>query len=59
MQDVNWTYIRQDVQEVFWTFYVRSIYVLSPEGSVLRKGLKDILMKNLHTTLYLEIATLK
>ena len=29
-QDVNWTYIRrsEDVQDVFWTSYVRSIYVL-------------------------------
>ena len=28
-QDVNWTYIRcsEDVQDVFWTSYVRSIYV--------------------------------
>ena len=32
--DVNWTYIRrsEDVQDVFWTFYVRSIYVLCPGG---------------------------
>ena len=30
MQDVNWTYIRrlEDVLDVFWTSYVRSIYVL-------------------------------
>ena len=29
-QDVNWTYIRrsEDVLDVFWTSYVRSIYVL-------------------------------
>ena len=29
-QDVNWTYIRrsEDVLHVFWTSYVRSIYVL-------------------------------
>ena len=28
-QDVNWTHIRhlEDVQNVFWTFYVRLIYV--------------------------------
>ena len=31
-QDVNWTSIRhsEDVRDVFWTSYVRSIYVLSP-----------------------------
>ena len=31
-QDVNRTYIRrsEDVQDVFWTSYVRSIYVLCP-----------------------------
>ena len=31
-QDVNWTYIRrsEDVQDVFWTSYVLSIYVLRP-----------------------------
>ena len=28
-QDENWTYIRRsDVQNIFWTSYVRSIYVL-------------------------------
>ena len=29
-QDVNWTYIRrsEDIQNVFWTSYVHSIYVL-------------------------------
>ena len=29
--DVNWTYIRhsEDVLDVFWTSYVRSIYVLT------------------------------
>ena len=29
-QDVNWTYIRrsENVQDVIWTSYVRSIYVL-------------------------------
>ena len=33
-QDVNWTYIRrlEDIQDVFWTSYVRSIYVLCPGG---------------------------
>ena len=31
-QDVNWTYIRfsKDVQDIFWTSSVRSIYVLCP-----------------------------
>ena len=30
IQYLNWTYIRrsEDVQDVFWTSYVRSIYVL-------------------------------
>ena len=30
IKDVNWTYIRrsEDVQDVFWTSYVHSIYVL-------------------------------
>ena len=33
-QDVSWTYIRrlEDVLEVFWTSYVRSIYVLCLRG---------------------------
>ena len=33
-QDVNWTYIRrsEDVQDVFWTPYVRLIYVLCLRG---------------------------
>ena len=33
-QDVNWTYIRrsEDVLDVFWTSYVRSIYVLCLRG---------------------------
>ena len=33
-QDVNWTYIRrsEDIQDIFWTFYVRSIYVLCLQG---------------------------
>ena len=33
-QDVNWTYIRrwEDVQDVFWTLYVRSVYVLFLQG---------------------------
>ena len=36
-QDVNWTYIRRpedDVLDVFWTSYVRSIYVLCLQGWV-------------------------
>ena len=33
-QDVNWTYIRrsEDAMDIFWTSYVRSIYVLCPGG---------------------------
>ena len=33
-QDVNWMYIRrlEDVQDVFWTSYVSSIYVLCLRG---------------------------
>ena len=33
-QDVNWTYIRrsEDVLDVFWTSYVRSVYVLGLRG---------------------------
>ena len=33
-QDVNWTCVRRskDVQDVFWTSYVRSIYVLCLRG---------------------------
>ena len=32
-QDINWTYIRrlQDILDLFWTSYVRSIYDLCPE----------------------------
>ena len=35
-QDVNWTYIKrsEDVQDVFWTSYVRSIYVLCLRGRI-------------------------
>ena len=40
-QDVHWTYIRrsEDVQDVFWTPYVRSIYVLCLGGAA--SSLKD------------------
>ena len=33
-QDVNWTYIRrsEDIQDVLWLSYVRSIYLLCPGG---------------------------
>ena len=36
-QGVNWTYIwrSEDVLDVFWTFYVRSIYVLCLLGMLL------------------------
>lgn len=33
-QDVNWTYIRKNVMDIFCTLYVRSIYVLKP-GAVI------------------------
>ena len=34
-QAVNWTYVRRSkhVLHVFWTSYVRSIYVLYPKGA--------------------------
>ena len=34
-QDVNWTQIRhlEDILDVFWTSYVRSVYALCPGGS--------------------------
>ena len=34
IQDVNWAYIKslENVQDVLWTSYVRSLYVLYPEG---------------------------
>ena len=33
--DVKWTYIRsEDFQDLFWTSYVRSIYVLCLRGRV-------------------------
>ena len=34
-QDANWTYIRgsEHIQDVLWTSYVRSIYVLCPGGT--------------------------
>ena len=34
-QDVNWMYVRrseEDIQDVFWTSYLLSIYVLCPGG---------------------------
>ena len=39
-QDVTWTYIRrsEDSLGVFWTFYVRSIYVLCPGSCCLYVG---------------------
>ena len=39
-QDINWTYIRRSeiVLDVFWTSYVRSIYILCPGGTFLRKA---------------------
>ena len=43
-QDVNWTYIRrsEDVLDVFWTSYVRSIYVLCLWGN----GFENLMEKN-------------
>ena len=40
-QDVNWTYIRrsEDVLDVFWTSYVRSIYVLCLWGKKVLKAI--------------------
>ena len=44
-QDVNWTYIRrsEDAQGVFWTPYVRSIYVLCPGCRKYREIFKSAL----------------
>ena len=44
-QDVNWTYIRrsEDILEVFWTSYVRSIYVLCSGGKKLIDSLTKLL----------------
>ena len=35
-QEVNWTYMRrsEDLQSVFWTSYVRLIYIMCPGGQV-------------------------
>ena len=35
-EDINWRYKRglEDVQDIFWTSYVHSIYVLYPEGDI-------------------------
>ena len=42
-QNVNWAYIRcsEDVLDVFWMFYVRSIYVLYPRGCSQSAGYSD------------------
>ena len=39
IQDVNWTYVRrsEEVQDVFRTSYVRSIYVLCPGVNIRRE----------------------
>ena len=44
-QDVNWTYIRrsEDILEVFWASYVRSIYVLCSGGKKLIDSLTKLL----------------
>ena len=41
-QDVNWTYIKrsEDVLDAFWTFYVRSIYVLCSGSTVMTENLR-------------------
>ena len=38
-QDVNWMCIRRskDVLDIFWTFYIGSIYVLCPGGNLLAR----------------------
>ena len=45
-QDVNWTYIRrsEDTLDVFWTSYIRLIYILCPGGLqnlILNKGWQE------------------
>lgn len=39
MQDVNWAYIKgsDDIQDVFWLPYVRSIYAQCPRESLISK----------------------
>ena len=46
-QGVNWTYIRpsEDVQDVFWSSYIRSIYVLCPGGMVLEMTLLSLCLE--------------
>ena len=46
-QDVNWTYIRrsEDVLDVFWTSYVRSVYVLCLLGYVVYENSRRVLQK--------------
>ena len=41
-QDVNWKYIRrsEEAQGVFWTSYVRSIYILCSGGKRVKKVAK-------------------
>ena len=49
-QDVNWTYIRRpedDVLDVFWTSYVRSIYVLCLQGWVGEKRAQNFCIFNI------------
>ena len=54
-EDASWTYIRRSegVQDVFWTFYVRSIYVLVPwnKYSLLTSTLSDFFKIQLQFTL--------
>ena len=47
--DVNWTYIRrsEDVQYVFWTSYVRSVYVLCLRGYDIQSSIIPWLQKRL------------
>ena len=51
---VNWTYIKcsKDVQDVFWTSYRRSIYVMYPRGKKKAKWtIRVLVSKRYQTTL--------
>ena len=52
-QNVNWTYIRssEDILDVFWTSYVRSMYVLCLRG-FLSKVRFDFIGPNCHFNFY-------
>ena len=52
-QTVNWTYIKrsEDVLDIFWTSYVRSVYVLCLQGTIFLKQ-KQPFPKNIKITEY-------